>query len=85
MIGEVSIRPGDLVVGDRDGLVVIPQPEIIEVLTEAEKRDQKESWVKELRNWDNTPSIFLIPVQFSPSDTQSTCCVGSWGLWRLKY
>jgi len=46
-IGEVSIMPGDLVVGDRDGVVVIPQPEILQILAEAEKRDQKESWVKD--------------------------------------
>lgn len=46
-IGEVSILPGDLVVGDRDGVVVIPQPEILPVLAAAEKRDQKERWVKD--------------------------------------
>ncbi len=46
-IGEVSIRPGDLVVGDRDGVVVIPQSEILEVLAEAGKRDQKENRVKD--------------------------------------
>ena len=39
--------PGDLVVGDRDGVVVIPQPEIFQILAESEKRDQKESWVKD--------------------------------------
>ncbi len=46
-IGEVRIMPGDLVVGDRDGVVVIPQPEILQILAEAEKRNQKESWVKD--------------------------------------
>ena len=46
-IGEISIVPGDLVVGDRDGVVVIPQSEILQVLAEAEKRNQKEDRVKE--------------------------------------
>ena len=46
-IGEVSIRPGDLVVGDRDGVVVIPQSEVPDVLAEAGKRDQKENRIKD--------------------------------------
>ena len=46
-IGEVRISPGDLVLGDRDGVVVIPQAEIVAVLAAAEKRNQKETWVKD--------------------------------------
>ena len=45
-IGEVSIAPGDLVIGDRDGVVVIPRAEIGRVLEEAEKRVKKENWVE---------------------------------------
>lgn len=45
-IGEVRIMPGDLVVGDRDGVVVIPQLETKQVLEAAEKRTRKEDWVK---------------------------------------
>lgn len=45
-IGEVVIQPGDLVVGDRDGVVVIAQLEIKHVLAQAERRMQKEKWVK---------------------------------------
>lgn len=47
MIGEVCVRPGDLVVGDKDGVVVIPQPEVLQVFGAAEKRKQKEDGVKE--------------------------------------
>lgn len=45
-IGAVRIRPGDLVVGDRDGVVVIPRSELPVVLTHAEEREQKERRVK---------------------------------------
>lgn len=45
-IGEVRIVPGDLVVGDRDGVVIVSHSEIAYVLTEAEKRRRKENWVK---------------------------------------
>ncbi len=46
-IGEVRISPGDLVVGDRDGVVIVPNSELLHVLTEAGKRIQKENWVKD--------------------------------------
>ena len=45
-IGTVRIHPGDLVVGDRDGVVVIPRLELAGVLARAEQREQKEDRVK---------------------------------------
>ena len=45
-LGDVQVRPGDILVGDINGVVVIP-PEIIEeVLTEAEKIMEKEENMK---------------------------------------
>lgn len=41
-VGEKSIYPGDFVFGDLDGVVVIPQRLIENVLVEAEKTASKE-------------------------------------------
>lgn len=45
--GGVIVNPGDLILGDDDGVVVIPQSEAWEVLSAAEKRTAKENAVKE--------------------------------------
>ncbi|WP_084397961.1 RraA family protein [Henriciella aquimarina] len=42
-IGEVTIQPGDLVVGDIDGLVVVPRDKAEEVLETARDIDRKEA------------------------------------------
>ncbi len=38
LFGEVLVQAGDLILGDDDGLVVIPQPEIEQVLAASRKR-----------------------------------------------
>ncbi len=42
-IGEIWVNPGDLVVGDRDGVVVVPQERIGEVLEKSRAREEKEA------------------------------------------
>jgi 4-hydroxy-4-methyl-2-oxoglutarate aldolase len=42
-IGDVLIRPGDVIVGDRDGLVVVAPEEIEAVIASAEAREAKEA------------------------------------------
>jgi len=42
-MGDVLIRPGDIVVGDRDGLVVVSPDEVISVLERARAREAKEA------------------------------------------
>jgi 4-hydroxy-4-methyl-2-oxoglutarate aldolase len=42
-IGDVVIRPGDIVVGDRDGLVIVSPEEAQSVLERARAREAKES------------------------------------------
>jgi 4-hydroxy-4-methyl-2-oxoglutarate aldolase len=50
IIGDVLINPGDIVVGDRDGVVVVPQNRIEEVIEKAIAREAKEERTKiELR------------------------------------
>jgi 4-hydroxy-4-methyl-2-oxoglutarate aldolase len=42
-IGEVTIYPGDFIVGDRDGVVVIPKDRIAETIEKAKAREAKEA------------------------------------------
>ncbi|HEX9453530.1 MAG TPA: 4-carboxy-4-hydroxy-2-oxoadipate aldolase/oxaloacetate decarboxylase [Candidatus Binatia bacterium] len=46
MIADVTINPGDLIVGDRDGVVVVPAAEIAATLDAAQKREDKETQIK---------------------------------------
>jgi len=43
VIGNVAISPGDLLVGDRDGVVVVPQADIETVLTRLESVNDAEA------------------------------------------
>ena len=45
-IGEVRIARGDYIVGDADGVVVIPQSVIAEVLERAERLVRSESEIR---------------------------------------
>ena len=46
-VGTVSIEPGDWVVGDEDGVVVVPAPLAAEVLVAAEAKVTKENSVRD--------------------------------------
>ena len=46
-IGDVSIRPGDVIVGDRDGLVVVAADEVDAVITSALAREAKEAELRD--------------------------------------
>lgn len=49
--GGVQVRPGDVVMGDRSGVVIIPQEKLEEVLIKAEDfYDKEEQMVLEIRN-----------------------------------
>ncbi|MER3385182.1 RraA family protein [Pectobacterium aroidearum] len=47
LIGDCMIHPGDIIVGDSDGLVVIERTRLEDVIHLAEMREQKESIYKE--------------------------------------
>jgi 4-hydroxy-4-methyl-2-oxoglutarate aldolase len=47
VMGEVIVYPGDIIVGDRDGVVVIPQNRIEEVIEKAIAREAKEERTRE--------------------------------------
>lgn len=45
--GGVVVEPGDLVVGDEDGLVVVPKSEAVEIIARVEERIAKEAaWME---------------------------------------
>jgi regulator of RNase E activity RraA len=39
----VTVRPGDIIVADEDGVVVVPQERAAEVLAQAQSIDERES------------------------------------------
>ncbi|HYZ14852.1 MAG TPA: 4-carboxy-4-hydroxy-2-oxoadipate aldolase/oxaloacetate decarboxylase [Candidatus Acidoferrum sp.] len=58
-IADVTVRPGDLIVGDGDGVVVVERERIAETLAAAEQREAKEASVLEqLRRGETTLGIY---------------------------
>ncbi|MGC0367460.1 4-hydroxy-4-methyl-2-oxoglutarate aldolase [Rhodococcus sp. 27YEA15] len=47
-LGGILVQPGDWIVGDRDGVVVIPDSRVTDVLVAAETRLSKETRIAEL-------------------------------------
>ena len=48
ILGNWTINPGDVIVGDRDGVVVIPQENVLETIEKATAREEKEAGVRKL-------------------------------------
>jgi 4-hydroxy-4-methyl-2-oxoglutarate aldolase len=46
-IGDVMIRPGDIIVGDRDGLVVVAQDDVDNAIATSRAREEKEARLRE--------------------------------------
>ncbi|MEN3272861.1 MAG: 4-hydroxy-4-methyl-2-oxoglutarate aldolase [Actinomycetota bacterium] len=58
-IGDVVVAPGDLVVGDADGVVVIARDRIADVLDASDRRDAAEATqMQRLRDGERTVDIF---------------------------
>lgn len=58
-IGDTVISPGDLVVGDGDGVVVLPRLEVGNILKSAEKREGQESLIiQQLTSGKTTMEIY---------------------------
>lgn len=59
MLGDVVIAAGDLIVGDGDGVVAIPQAQVAEVLERAERREADEAAIIErLKAGESTLAIY---------------------------
>jgi regulator of RNase E activity RraA len=60
--GGVPVRPGDLVLGDDDGVVVVPLERAAEVLRKAEAHLAKEqSWLSAIAAGKTVPELFGMP------------------------
>jgi 4-hydroxy-4-methyl-2-oxoglutarate aldolase len=58
-IGQVTIHPGDVIVGDRDGVVVVPAHRLADTLTKAQAREAKEAQVvARLRGGETTLDVY---------------------------
>jgi 4-hydroxy-4-methyl-2-oxoglutarate aldolase len=58
-IGDVLVSSGDLVVGDRDGVVVLPSAQVDVVIERAEAREADEAGkVRRIRNGERTIDIY---------------------------
>jgi len=65
VVGDVLINPGDIIVGDRDGVVVVPQHRIEEAIEKATAREAKEEDVrKQLREGKTSLQIYGWDKQF---------------------
>ncbi len=61
-IGGVTVHPGDLIVGDGDGVVALPRAKIADILAAAEAREAKETKILErLRAGETTIEIYGWP------------------------
>ena len=47
VIGGVTINPGDIIVGDRDGVVVVPKELLAETIEKAKAREIREESIRE--------------------------------------
>jgi 4-hydroxy-4-methyl-2-oxoglutarate aldolase len=57
-IGEVQINPGDIIIGDRDGLVVVPKGEVEVAIKNSLAREEKENRFREqIRNGASTVEL----------------------------
>jgi len=65
VIGDVLINPGDIIIGDRDGVVVVPQNRIAEAIEKSAAREAKEENVrKQLREGKTSLQIYGWDKQF---------------------
>ena len=63
LIGDITINPGDLVVGDRDGVVIVPAGEVMVAMEAAQKREAKEDQIKrDLLAGKSTLEIYAWPA-----------------------
>ncbi len=61
-IGEVTINEGDVVIGDRDGVVVIPADKVAEVIEASQVREDKEDDVRRrLKAGESSLEIYKFP------------------------
>jgi 4-hydroxy-4-methyl-2-oxoglutarate aldolase len=64
-VGGARIEPGDIIVGDADGVVAIPRTEITRVLVEADARvAQEQQFFRRLRDGERTIDLYAFGEPF---------------------
>lgn len=59
LINDIAVHAGDLVVGDRDGVVVVPQGRAAEVVAAGQRREAHEAAILErLRKGESTMTVY---------------------------
>lgn len=59
LFGDLVVRPGDLIVGDTDGVVAIPRQRASEIVSAAQQRQRKEAAILErLRGGERTLEVY---------------------------
>jgi 4-hydroxy-4-methyl-2-oxoglutarate aldolase len=59
MFDDVIVHPGDLIVGDADGVVCLPRQQVAAILRAASNRDQQEAIIIErLKAGETTLEIY---------------------------
>ena len=62
-VGGVVVQPGDIILGDDDGVVVIPLARADRVLALAREHLEKEkTWLERIGNGETIPAIFDMPA-----------------------
>jgi 4-hydroxy-4-methyl-2-oxoglutarate aldolase len=62
LVGGVLVNPGDIVLGDGDGVMAIPRAKVQQYLEAARKRDAAEAgYVERLRKGETTMDIYGFP------------------------
>jgi 4-hydroxy-4-methyl-2-oxoglutarate aldolase len=66
-IGGVTVSRGDFVVGDADGVIVLPAAQAAAIVTDAERREEREqALVARLRAGETTVQVFALPTPQAP-------------------
>ncbi len=72
VIGDVRISPGDLIVGDADGVVAIERDQVPKVTAAAVQREaNEERYLAELRRGVSTIDVFGLPAMNADSPAAS--------------
>lgn len=62
VVGEIIVHPGDWVIGDDDGVVVIPRADLATVVAAGKSRVEKEAqFMDELRSGKRTLDLYGLP------------------------
>ena len=61
-IGDVQINPGDIVIGDQDGVVVVRQDEVDDVIRSSQAREEKEAMFR-ARIRDGATTVELMGLE----------------------